>query len=343
MGNKKLTKNQHYVPRFYLKFFLNEYGRKNNEENSNGKLTVSSFDLRTGMSRDDVSISRICSHDWFYEEDAKLPDNYTEGVLSKYEEGWSIVFKEIIRLVDSKQYTEVERYIRENKYLILEFIHFQIFRGESGIKTLKQVADILYEDAKAGRARIVSPDEILDVGILDDGFIKQEQNLVTERFIERYERGKNIGATLLIDTVFGLGIYSRLHMEIKSINYLVGSNFWTSDVVLTKQVVDNGVYVYRFALCPTIQISVTIEEHKTIHTPIENRYTSVHREMARNFEMEMYRELVMPKSLSCIISSTPFTDKDIRFIKRVCKDTMDKYAVHRSRAERKVGRYKRKK
>ena len=111
--NLPVTKNQHYVPRFYMKPFSNI----KNAGAKNEKNLISFFQFDNNILRDNVPTSSICSEDFFYDNDGSV-----ENMLAQKESKWSETIKKVLdsSKVDEKDY-----------YYIKEFVLYQITRSKA--------------------------------------------------------------------------------------------------------------------------------------------------------------------------------------------------------------------
>lgn len=99
-----MTKNQHYVPQFYLRNF-----------SSNNKSIVLYRIKGKRPPVKNAAIKNICSEDYFYDR-----DNSIEAALSQKEDDWSAVLKEIIEQKQIRQLTD--------KTSLREFVSYQYTR-----------------------------------------------------------------------------------------------------------------------------------------------------------------------------------------------------------------------
>ena len=95
--NLPVTKNQHYVPRFYMKPFSNI----KNAGAKNEKVLISFYQFDNNILRDNVPTSSICSEDFFYDNDGSV-----ENMLAQKESKWSETIKKVLdsSKVDEKDY-----------------------------------------------------------------------------------------------------------------------------------------------------------------------------------------------------------------------------------------------
>lgn len=84
----QITKNQHYVPRFYMKPF----SIIKNEGTKREKALISFFQFKDSLLRDSVPTMSVCSEDFFYDEDGKI-----ENKLAEKEKKWGSAFLKINR------------------------------------------------------------------------------------------------------------------------------------------------------------------------------------------------------------------------------------------------------
>ena len=99
-----MTKNQHYVPHFYLRNF------------SSNKISIVLYRIKGKRPPvKNAAIKNICSEDYFYDR-----DNSIEAALSQKEDDWSAVLKEIIEQKQIRQLTD--------KTSLREFVSYQYTR-----------------------------------------------------------------------------------------------------------------------------------------------------------------------------------------------------------------------
>lgn len=110
-----MIKNQHVVPRAYLKNF----------ENENGK--VYAFNLLSKKTNE-LSIEKVCAHNYTYELSKKEVDNSLEKEISKLESNYMPAIHEIIRNVEHGRKDKL--YI-DNKSCFM-FLLLQYIRSDSG-------------------------------------------------------------------------------------------------------------------------------------------------------------------------------------------------------------------
>lgn len=82
----QITKNQHYVPRFYMKYFSNIRNAGTKKE----KVLISFYQFKDNILRENIPTTSVCSEDYFYGQDGK-----TENSLAEMENRWSIAFKNV--------------------------------------------------------------------------------------------------------------------------------------------------------------------------------------------------------------------------------------------------------
>ena len=61
----QITKNQHYVPRFYMKPF----SIVKNEGTKKEKALISFYQFKDNLLKDNIPTTSVCSEDFFYDED----------------------------------------------------------------------------------------------------------------------------------------------------------------------------------------------------------------------------------------------------------------------------------
>lgn len=124
----QITKNQHYVPRFYMKPFSiikNEGTRKE-------KVLISFYQFKDNLFRDNVPTTSVCSEDFFYDEDGK-----TENKLSEKENKWGSAIFKINR---GEELTEYE--IND----VREFTGYQIIRTKAMLDHNQDMATTMLTD-----------------------------------------------------------------------------------------------------------------------------------------------------------------------------------------------------
>ena len=102
----QITKNQHYVPRFYMKPF----SMIKNEGTKKEKVLISFYQFKGSLFRDNIPTSSVCSEDFFYDEDGKV-----ENKLAEEENKWgSTILKinrgEVLMASDIKNIREFTAY-----------------------------------------------------------------------------------------------------------------------------------------------------------------------------------------------------------------------------------------
>lgn len=122
----QITVNQHYVPRFYMKYFANV----KNEGTKKEKVLISFYQFKDNMSKENIPTSSICSEDYFYDQDGKI-----ENVLANMETRWS---KAIKNAIDNDFTTDDIESIRE-------FIIYQISRTKAMLSHNREMARTMIE------------------------------------------------------------------------------------------------------------------------------------------------------------------------------------------------------
>ncbi len=102
----QITKNQHYVPRFYMKPF----SMIKNEGTKKEKVLISFYQFKGNLLKDNIPTSSICSENFFYDEDGKI-----ENKLAEEENKWgSTILKinrgEVLMASDIKNIREFTAY-----------------------------------------------------------------------------------------------------------------------------------------------------------------------------------------------------------------------------------------
>ena len=122
---KQITKNQHYVPQFYLKKFIN----------SNGKLEILDCERRKIASP--LTPKRVCRGKFFYAVKDGVEDEISQLIESEFqktEDSLAKVYDEIIdRFVSFKEIT------LDDKMAISIFMSMQYFRGPYMRKQIRRM------------------------------------------------------------------------------------------------------------------------------------------------------------------------------------------------------------
>lgn len=134
--NIQITINQHYVPRFYMKFFSNI----KNEGTKKEKVLISFYQFKDNLLRDNIPTESICSEDYFYDEDGKI-----ENKLAEKERKWASVFYKI---------NQGEELISSEYDDIREFAIYQISRTKGMLEhnqamVTKILTDVLHNQNRS--------------------------------------------------------------------------------------------------------------------------------------------------------------------------------------------------
>ena len=121
MQKKSQTKNQHYVPQFYLRNF---------SEDGHG---IRTFNLSSGKVIPHAKLKYQCSKDYFYGEDGSL-----EKALGGMETAFSLAFKKCLEL------NPKERNSNEDFYLLSMFVAVQYMRTKKMIDVMEQFGKETY-------------------------------------------------------------------------------------------------------------------------------------------------------------------------------------------------------
>ena len=117
----QITINQHYVPRFYMKFFSNIINANSKRE----KVLISFYQFKDDLYRKDVPTNSICSEDYFYDKDGSI-----ENALANKEGIWGTA----LRNANDNTYTLADL---EN---IREFVIYQIIRTKAMLSHNRSMA-----------------------------------------------------------------------------------------------------------------------------------------------------------------------------------------------------------
>ena len=122
MQKKSQSKNQHYVPRFYLRNF---------SEDGHG---IRTFNLSSGKVIPHAKLKCQCSKDYFYGEDGSL-----EKALGGMEDAFSLAFKKCLDL------NPKERVSDDDFYLLSIFVAVQYMRTKKMIDVMEQFGKLSYK------------------------------------------------------------------------------------------------------------------------------------------------------------------------------------------------------
>jgi hypothetical protein len=129
----QITRNQHYVPRFYMKQFSNILNANTKKE----KVLISFYQFKDGLLRDSVPTTSVCSEDYFYDEDGKV-----EGMLAEKEGKWASIIQQINLGVELNS---------NDIHGIQEFTIYQLLRTKASLEHSQNMAstmvtDVLYNE-----------------------------------------------------------------------------------------------------------------------------------------------------------------------------------------------------
>lgn len=100
----QITKNQHYVPRFYMKPF----SIIKNEGTKKEKALISFYQFKDNLFKDNIPTTSVCSEDFFYDEDGKI-----ENKLAKKEGKWGSAISKINHneRLDASEINDVREFV----------------------------------------------------------------------------------------------------------------------------------------------------------------------------------------------------------------------------------------
>lgn len=138
----QITRNQHYIPRFYMKPF----SVIKNEGTKKEKALISFYQFKDNLFRKNVPTASICSEKYFYDQDGKIENN-----LAKKESEWGRI---ISKLNCDKQLTKKEI------SSVREFAIYQIIRTKATLlhnqaMAMSMLTGILYEQNDGANRRTV--------------------------------------------------------------------------------------------------------------------------------------------------------------------------------------------
>lgn len=124
----QITKNQHYVPRFYMKPF----SIVKNEGTKKEKVLISFYQFKDNLFRDYIPTTSVCSEDFFYDEDGKI-----ENKLAQKEGKWGSAISKINHneRLDASEISDVR-----------EFVAFQISRTKAMLDHNQDMATTMMAD-----------------------------------------------------------------------------------------------------------------------------------------------------------------------------------------------------
>ena len=109
----QITRNQHYIPRFYMKPF----SIIKNEGTKKEKVFISFYQFKDNIFRNHVPTTSICSEEYFYDHDGKI-----ENKLAKKESEWGRIISKI---------NGDEQLVKEEINSLKEFAIYQIIRTKA--------------------------------------------------------------------------------------------------------------------------------------------------------------------------------------------------------------------
>lgn len=124
----QVTKNQHYVPRFYMKNFSEIVFPNSKKE----KSFISFYQFDGDIKRESVPTTSICSEDFFYGE-----DGVTENELSKKESVWSYALNKV---------AQDKPLLCEDIESIREFTMYQMIRTKAILSHTQNMAEVFMTD-----------------------------------------------------------------------------------------------------------------------------------------------------------------------------------------------------
>ena len=191
-----MTKNQHYVPQFYLRNF------------SSNKRSIVLYRIKGKRPPvKNAAIKNICSEDYFYDR-----DNSIEAALSQKEDDWSAVLKEIIEQKQIRQLTD--------KTSLREFVSYQYTRTRGLLNHVSSMVQklLLY---------IFFQDKVLQYLANDEKTQKEVVIEEIQKFAKEYAKDSITPAWLLTMTDDMTKGISDLRITI--LDNQTSKNFITSD------------------------------------------------------------------------------------------------------------------
>ena len=154
----QITVNQHYVPRFYMKYFANIKNAGTKKE----KVLISFYQFKDNMLKENIPINSICSEDHFYDQDGK-----TERTLADLEICWSRALKSAI---DNNVTTDDIKSIKE-------FVAYQIGRTKAMLFHNREMATTMMKGILKQRFG-----DIVDEDDVQEFLANKIQNEITPEF-----------------------------------------------------------------------------------------------------------------------------------------------------------------
>ena len=180
------TKNQHYVPRFYFRFF------------SNDKKTTNLFNVEKGIYKLKIPISSQCSEDYFYGSDGAV-----EKMLGKLESEFRILFDKLNKIKSTESLPRQQR--KNNKISVLF--------TKDDLLLLRLFAVVQYTRTKNMQLLI---DEIIQDTLRV--VLKHESNSLPEDLLKRISLQKGVNVAM-----FHAAIGFPLLLDLK-VSFLVNEN-----------------------------------------------------------------------------------------------------------------------
>lgn len=128
MPKSQITKNQHYVPRFYLKSFSVVKNVGSNKE----KSLISFYQYKNQLSKDMIPTDSVCSSDYFYDNDGNV-----ENMLAEKEKMWANTIHK------ANNNTSLDECDINN---LKEFVIYQIVRTKAELEHSREVYMAMIEE-----------------------------------------------------------------------------------------------------------------------------------------------------------------------------------------------------
>ena len=154
----KITKNQHYVPRFYMKHFSNI----KNADTKKEKVLISFYQFKDNLSKENIPTCSICSEDYFYDKDGKI-----EKHLAGMETRWGMALKNAID----------DKFIIDDIESIREFVIYQICRTKAMLSHNREMATSIMKGVLKQQFG-----DITDEKVVNEHLENKIQNEITPKF-----------------------------------------------------------------------------------------------------------------------------------------------------------------
>lgn len=154
----QITKNQHYVPRFYMKPF----SIIKNEGTKKEKVLISFYQFKDNLFRDNVPTTSVCSEDFFYDEDGKI-----ENKLAEKENKWGTA---ILKINCGEELTASE--VND----VREFTVYQINRTKAMLDHNQDMAITMLTDA------LYNQTSCLDKSVIEEMVEKKVEEEITPEY-----------------------------------------------------------------------------------------------------------------------------------------------------------------